>query len=74
MHPPAMGSQLDHHGAVRYRGCLLLPGTNQSWLVRPERSPMKFLPFRTPSCSLTDLKALIDQRLAQQQITEINAA
>ena len=56
-----------HEAVVRYRGYLLLPQTNQSWLVRPERSPMQLLPFRTPTCSLADVKALLDWRLAQER-------
>ena len=58
---------------VRYRGYLLLPQVNQSWLVRPERSPMRLLPFRTPTCSLADVKALLDWRLSQES-TGIGAA
>ena len=55
---------MSHEAVVRYRGYLLLPQINQSWLVRPERSPMKLLPFRTPTCSLADVKALLDLRLS----------
>ena len=44
-----MGFPMSHEAVVRYRGYLLLPQTNQSWLVRPERSPMQLLPFRTPT-------------------------
>ena len=51
---------MSREAVVRYRGYLLLPQTNQSWLVRPERSPMQLLPFRTPTCSLADVKALLD--------------
>ena len=40
-----MGFPMSHEAVVRYRGYLLLPQTNQSWLVRPERSPMQLLPF-----------------------------
>ena len=36
-----MGFPMSHEAVVRYRGYLLLPQTNQSWLVRPERSPMQ---------------------------------
>ncbi len=49
--------------AVRYRGFVLLPQSDQGWLVRPERSPMTVLPFRTPAISLSDVKALVDGRL-----------
>ncbi|ABM79618.1 Conserved hypothetical protein [Prochlorococcus marinus str. MIT 9303] len=62
----AMGSQPGQNAAVRYRGFLLLPQSNQTWLVRPERSPMLLLPFRTPICSLTDVKSMLDWRLSQQ--------
>ncbi len=49
--------------AVRYRGFILLLQPNQSWLVRPERSPMQLLPFRTTICSLEDAKSLVDWKL-----------
>ena len=48
---------------VRYRGFVLIPQADLSWLVRPERSPMRVLPFRTPTSSLADVKALVDWRL-----------
>ncbi|APD47702.1 hypothetical protein KQ302_03525 [Synechococcus sp. CS-602] len=50
---------------VRYRGFVLMPQPDLSWLVRPERSPMGVLPFRTPPNSLDDVKALVDWRLNQ---------
>ena len=62
-----MGFPMSHEAVVRYRGYLLLPQINQSWLVRPERSPMMLLPFRTPTCSLADVKALLDLRLSQER-------
>ena len=68
-----MGFPMSHEAVVRYRGYLLLPQTNQSWLVRPERSPMQLLPFRTSTCSLADVKALLDWRLLQEQ-SEIGVA
>ena len=68
-----MGLPMSVQAVVRYRGYLLLPQVNQSWLVRPERSPMRLLPFRTPTCSLADVKALLDWRLSQES-TEIRAA
>ncbi len=61
-----MGIIQDPQYAVRYRGFVLLQQQNQSWLVRPERSPMRLLPFRTPACSLADVKALVDWRLEQE--------
>ena len=35
-----MGFMNGQEASVRYRGFLLMPQTNRSWLVRPERSPM----------------------------------
>ena len=51
---------------VRYRGFVLIPQADLSWLVRPERSPMAVLPVRTPTSSLADVKALVDWRLDRQ--------
>ncbi|MEB3165453.1 MAG: hypothetical protein VKO65_02155 [Cyanobacteriota bacterium] len=51
---------------VRYRGFVLIPQADLSWLVRPERSPMAVLPFRTPTSSLADVKALVDWRLDRE--------
>ena len=67
-----MGSTPNNHQAVRYRGFLLLPQVDNKWLVRPERSPMSLLPFRTHSCSLNEVKQILDLRLSQQ--TTINKA
>jgi hypothetical protein len=53
-----------HFAIVRYRGFVLIPQGDLTWLIRPERSPMKVLPFRAPASSLSDVKALIDWRLA----------
>ncbi|MEI6829334.1 MAG: hypothetical protein WCK64_05710 [Synechococcaceae cyanobacterium ELA445] len=52
---------------VRYRGFVLIPQDDLSWLVRPERSPMRVLPFRTPASSIADVKALVDWRLDDAQ-------
>ena len=49
----------------RYRGFVLIPEDDLSWQVRPERSPMHVLPFRPPACSIADVKALVDWRLAR---------
>jgi hypothetical protein len=66
--PTAALSASSHHPlgvrvAVRYRGFVLIPQPDLTWLVRPERSPMPVLPFRAPASSLEDVKALIDWRL-----------
>ena len=50
---------------LRYRGFVLVQEPDMSWQVRPERSPMHVLPFRAPACSVADVKALIDWRLAR---------
>jgi hypothetical protein len=50
---------------VRYRGLVLIPQADLTWLVRPERSPMHLLPFRAPASSLADVKALVDWRLGE---------
>ncbi len=67
-----MGSQLNYYLPVRYRGFVLLEQHNRSWLVRPERSPMLVLPFRTPRCSIEEVKKILDMKLAQN--IEINPA
>ena len=59
-------SQAEERVVIRYRGFLLLQEQNQTWLVRPERSPMLLLPFRTHNCSLDEVKKILTQRLAQQ--------
>jgi len=56
-----------HFATVRYRGFVLIPQADLTWLIRPERSPMRILPFRAPASSLTDVKALVDWRLAQHE-------
>ena len=68
-----MGFLMGQQAVVRYRGFILLPQKNQTWLVRPERSPMRHLPFRTPTCSVADVKALLDWRLSQED-AEIGVA
>jgi hypothetical protein len=52
---------------VRYRGFVLIPQEDLTWLIRPERSPMTILPFRAPASSVLDVKSLIDWRLSQRQ-------
>ncbi len=59
-----VSSDLCYECICRYRGFLLLQQENKTWLVRPERSPMRFLPFRTNICSLEQIKKIIDNRLA----------
>ena len=56
---------LHQRWVVRYRGFVLIPQNDLSWLVRPERSPMTLLPFRTPASSVDDVEALIEWRLNQ---------
>jgi len=61
-----MGFAYDHNVVIRYRGFLLLQQPNQTWLVRPERSPMLLLPFRTSSCSLSEVKKILENKLSQE--------
>ncbi len=62
-----MGFQQDNSTTFRYRGFVLIEQPNQSWLVRPERSPMITLPFRTPFCSIEEAKAIVDMKLSLQE-------
>ncbi len=62
-----MNPWLNQFAIVRYRGFLLLEQPNHSWLVRPERSPMLILPFRTPICSIEEVKEILNSRLAAQE-------
>jgi len=55
-----------NRSVVRYRGFVLIPQANLTWLIRPERSPMTILPFRAPASSVMDVKSLIDWRLSQR--------
>ncbi|MCP9928288.1 hypothetical protein KBY90_10410 [Cyanobium sp. CH-040] len=50
---------------VRYRGFLLIPQADLSWLVQPSRGTAGLLSFQAPASSLADVKALVDWRLAQ---------
>mgnify|MGYP007063392328 CR=1 FL=1 len=67
-----MGFQYDQNVVVRYRGFLLLQQPNRTWLVRPERSPMLLLPFRTPSCSIAEVKKILIRKLSHEM--DINQA
>jgi hypothetical protein len=58
-------SQVKLSAPVRYRGFVLIPQTDLSWVVRPERSPLELLPFRAPASSIEDVKALVDWKLNQ---------
>ena len=64
--PSAQHPALHRHSVVRYRGFVLIPQTDLTWLVRPERSPMVMLPIRAPASSVADVKALVDWRLNQK--------
>ena len=62
-----MGYQLQEKIVLHYRGFLLIEQHNKSWLVRPERSPMLLLPFRTTICSLQEVKQILDKKLSHQK-------
>ncbi|WP_036892103.1 hypothetical protein [Prochlorococcus marinus] len=53
--------------AIRYRGFLLIEQQNKSWLIRPERSPLVLLPFRTEICSLIEAKLILDAKLDEKK-------
>ncbi|MBM5803723.1 MAG: hypothetical protein FJ078_06335 [Cyanobacteria bacterium K_DeepCast_35m_m2_155] len=59
------GTKVNRDTPVRYRGFVLIPQADWTWVVRPERSPMEMLPFRAPASSVEDVKALVDWRLNQ---------
>ncbi len=61
-----MGFQYGQGIVARHQGFLLLQQPNQTWLVRPERSPMLLLPFRTHSCSLAEAKKILTQKLSEE--------
>ncbi len=63
-----MGYQIQEKKTLRYRGFLLIEQHNKSWLVRPERSPMLLLPFRTTICSLQEVKQILDMKLSNLNI------
>tara|TARA_Y100001968_G_scaffold277888_1_gene272927 strand:+ start:1971 stop:2219 length:249 start_codon:yes stop_codon:yes gene_type:complete len=73
INPLQMGDELAPKTVIRYRGFLLLEQHNNSWLVRPERSPMLLLPFRTHVCSLLEVKEILDHKLSANE-TIIQAA
>ena len=58
-------SQVKLGTPVRYRGFVLIPQNDLTWVVRPERSPLELLPFRAPASSIEDVKALVDWKLDQ---------
>ncbi len=61
-----MGFQKEEEIAIHYRGFVLIRQPNKSWLVRPERSPMLLLPFRTHKCSIAEAKKILDLKLSQE--------
>jgi len=56
--------------AIHYKGFLFLKQPNKSWLVRPKKSPMILLPFRTHICSITEAKKILDLKLRKQTYIE----
>ncbi len=55
------------NSAIRYKGFLLIEQNNKSWLIRPEKSPLLLLPFRTSICSLIEAKQILDKKLCNKQ-------
>ena len=58
-----MESEELQNSIFHYQGFVLLKQPNRSWLIRPERSPMLLLPFRTPICSLAEAKQILRRKL-----------
>ena len=56
--------------AIRYRGFLLLEQNDKSWVVRPEKSPIIIFPFKTPICAVSEVKKIIDKKLARSEEQE----
>ena len=56
--------------AIRYRGFLLLEQNNKSWVVRPEKSPISIFPFKTTICDVSEVKKMIDKKLAHSEEKE----
>ncbi|WP_036916635.1 hypothetical protein [Prochlorococcus sp. MIT 0602] len=52
---------------IRYRGFVLIEQLNKSWLIRPEKSPLVLLPFRTSICSLIEAKQILESKLSEQE-------
>ena len=59
-----------HDAAIRYRGFLLLSEGNNNWLVRPERSPMLFLPFRIAKSTVDEVKNKVDMLLLESNFSD----
>ncbi len=58
-----MNDQIQKAASIHYRGFILMEQYDKSWLVRPERSPMVLLPFRTQVCSVQAVKSILDMKL-----------
>ena len=54
--------------AIQYREFLLLEQPNKTWLIRPIKSPMIILPFRTSICSLSQAKGILDKKLYKEEV------
>ncbi len=66
-----MSLHFGHNAAIRYRGFLLLPEINRTWLVRPERSPMNYLPFRIRQSSAEEVKKRVDMLLLDSEMKNL---
>ncbi len=62
-----MGAINDNNIVFHHRGFLLLKQPNQTWLVRPKKSPMSLLPFRTSNCSLEEVKRILERKLSEDE-------
>ena len=62
-------SFLNSSSVIRYKGFLFIEQQNQSWLIRPEQSPLRLLPFRTNVCSFEEAKQTLDKKLIETEDT-----
>ena len=63
-----IGAFFQASSIIHYKGFLLIEQHNRSWLIRPEKSPLRLLPFRTNICSVVEAKQLLDTRLSEKSI------
>ena len=61
-----MVQKINQTPVIHYRGFLLIRQPNLSWLIRPEKSPLLLLPFRTKTCSISSAKRILDKRLLEE--------
>ena len=56
-----------------FDGFLLIEQYDQSWLIRPTKSPLRLLPFWTEICSLKEAKQILKNKLLETEETYLAA-